>query len=225
MDAENLSVTKSYASAWQQMWRSLGVAGADPALLHALLGRYSEPHRSYHTLRHLDACFANFATLRGQATYPAEVELALWFHDAVYETAVPGNEQASADWAAQALLAAGGAHAAAQRVHALVMTTCHDRVPQTADEKILLDVDLAILGSTSGAFDAYELQVREEYAAVPINQFRARRRRILQQFLERERIYHTGAFHGSHEAQARANLLRSIGQLSEDGSRPAGKSN
>ena len=218
-------VTEWYMSAWQQMWRNLGVASADPALLHDLLGRYSAPHRKYHTLQHLDACFANFATLCGQATYPAEVELALWFHDAVYETAVPGNEQASADWAAQALLAAGGVPAAAQRVHALVMATCHDRVPQTADEKILLDVDLAILVSASGAFDAYELQVREEYAAIPINQFRARRRRILQQFLDRERIYHTQAFHASLEARARANLVRSIGQLSEDGARPAGKGN
>lgn len=217
--------TEWYVSAWQQMWRNLGVASADPALLHVLLGRYSEPHRKYHTLQHLDACFANFATLRGQAAYPAEVELALWFHDAVYEIAVPGNEQASADWAAQALLAAGGAPAAAQRVHALVMATCHDRVPQTADEKILLDVDLAILGSASGEFDAFEVQVREEYAAVPTNQFRARRRRILQQFLDRERIYHTPALHASHEVRARANLQRSIGQLSDDGSGPAGKEN
>ncbi len=202
-----------YADGWQRMWQALGVAKPDPALLHQLLDRYSEPHRQYHTLQHLDACFANFAPVRVQATHPAEVELALWFHDAVYEIGVPGNELKSADWAVLALKAAGTGQDVAQRVYALVMATCHDALPQTANQEILLDVDLAILGAPTAQFDEYETQIRAEYAVVPLSQFRSNRRRILQQFLARERLYHTAHFYASHEARARANLQRSIDLL------------
>ncbi len=195
------------------MWRALGIAQADQALLRTLVGRYSEPHRAYHTLQHLDACFTHFAAVRHLATYPQEVELALWFHDAVYLVRDPDNEQKSADWASSALLAAGGSAISAQRVHAMVMATGHGTVPQSNDEAILLDVDLAILGATPQLFDAYEAQVRQEYASVPQTSFRSGRRRILQQFVAREQIYNTEYFSTRYETQARANLQRSIALL------------
>ena len=204
-----------YLESWQSLWHDLGVTNPDLTLLQALLQRYSEPHRRYHTLQHLDACFANFAAVREQATHPAEVELALWFHDAVYEIQLAGNEQLSADWARNALLAAGGVPAAAQRVHALVLSTCHHAMPETPDEAILLDVDLAILGAPPAQFDEYEAQVRAEYAMVAQPQFRSGRRRILQQFLARERLFHTAHFYASHEPPARINLRRSIAQLAD----------
>ena len=181
-----------------------------------LLDRYSEPHRKYHTLQHLDACFAHLAAVRHEAAHPEEVELALWFHDAVYEIRGANNEQRSAAWARDAMLAAGASLGAAQRVHALVMSTCHNALPQTPDQAILLDVDLAILGAPPAQFDVYEAQVRAEYAAVPEPLFRSRRRRILQQFLARERIFHTTHFSRRLEAGARANLRRSI-SLPQDG--------
>jgi len=195
---------------WAAAWQWLGLAPADPGLLAALLARYAEPHRKYHATEHLDACLAHFDTLQALAEHPGEVALGLWFHDAVYDIGVPGNEAHSADWAREALLAAGAAQALAQRVHALVMVTCHDVTPQTNDQQILLDVDLAILGAPAHVFDRYEQQIRAEYAEIPEPAFRARRWRILQQFLQRPRIYHTARFHDAREAQARANLERSI---------------
>ena len=48
---------------------------------------------SYHTTRHLEECFAELAAVRADATRPAEVELALWCHDAIYDTARHDNEQ------------------------------------------------------------------------------------------------------------------------------------
>ena len=81
------------------------------------------------------------------------------------------------------------------------------------DEQLLVDVDLAILGAPPDRFDEYETQVRREYAHVPETDFRARRKRILEGFLSRPRLYATAAFFDSHEQQARANLRRSIGRL------------
>ena len=71
-----------------------------PALLGAfqeLIARYCEPHRKYHTVRHLDECFAKLVEIRALAQRPAEVELALWFHDAVYEQRSHDNEAKSAE--------------------------------------------------------------------------------------------------------------------------------
>ena len=206
---------QSHEQSWEDLWRSLRVERVDPTLLAALLRRYSEPQRKYHTLQHLDACLAHFETVRTQAPHPHEVELALWFHDAIYDIGASDNEARSADWAREALRSAGGDAQAAQRVHDLVRVTRHDVVPQTPDQQVLLDVDLSILGASPRIFDAYEQQIRAEYAGVPENAFRSRRRRILQQFLDRPRIYHTTQFHGQFEAQARDNLARSIRQLAD----------
>ena len=204
-----------YQASWQRLWQGLGAARADMALLQALVARYSEPHRKYHTLQHLDACLRHFSTLRADANHPDEIELALWFHDAVYEIRAPDNELKSADWAGSAVLAAGGSEAAAQRVHALVLVTRHDSPPQTPDQEILLDVDLAILGAPPAVFGAYEAQVRAEYSMVPAPDFRSNRRRILQGFLARPRIFHTPGFNTRLEAQARANLQRSVAALAD----------
>jgi predicted metal-dependent HD superfamily phosphohydrolase len=202
-----------HQAAWHHLWSALGIPTPDPGLLTSLLQRYAEPQRKYHTLQHLDACLEHFASLRARALHPAEVELALWFHDAIYEVGVAGNEARSADWARDALRKAGAPAEVAERVHALVMVTCHDRAPRTSDQEILLDVDLAILGAAEPIFDAYEAQIRAEHAVVPEPAFRARRHGILRQFLDRPRIYHTARFHGLFEATARDNLARSIARL------------
>lgn len=200
----------SHEERWHAAWGWLGLQPADPGLLDALLTRYAEPHRKYHATEHLDACLAHFDNLRAQAEHPGEVALGLWFHDAIYDIGVPGNEVRSADWARASLLAAGADPAVAQRVHALVMVTCHDVAPQTRDQQILLDVDLAILGAPSPVFDRYEQQIRAEHAHVPEAAFCARRWPILQQFLDRPHLYHTAQFRAAREAQARSNLERSI---------------
>lgn len=199
---------------WQALWPDLTGQPADLALFESVLQAYAEPQRHYHTLEHLDACLRHLAAMRTLARRPDEVALALWFHDAVYTIGATDNEQRSADWAHAALRAHDAGADVADRVHALVMVTRHDQPPRTADEALLLDVDLAILGAPAAVFDAYEQQIVREYRAVPAAAFRSNRRRILQSFLERPRIYHTARFHDTREAMARANLSRSIAALS-----------
>lgn len=203
------------APRWQEMWRGLAPGPADEALRAELLAHYAQAHRKYHALHHLEACLAHFDAVRGQAAHPAEVEVALWFHDAIYVVRAPDNESRSADWARDALRRAGADEAVAQRVHALVMATRHDVAPRTADEGLLLDVDLAILGAPPALFDAYEAQIFEEFAAVPRDTFRANRRRILQGFLDREWIFNTATFRTQRERAARDNLQRSVQALAQ----------
>jgi len=64
----------------------------------ALVERYSEAHRAYHTLQHIAECFDQFDHVR-DAESPGTVGLALWFHDAVYDTRAHDNEAESARYA------------------------------------------------------------------------------------------------------------------------------
>jgi predicted metal-dependent HD superfamily phosphohydrolase len=200
---------------WNALWQSLAQRQGDTRLRDALLAHYTEPHRHYHTLQHLDACLCHLPPLLGLATHADEIACALWFHDAIYQIGASDNEWRSAEWARDALLSAGAPQEVAQRVFALVMATRHDAVPQSRDQEILLDVDLGILGTRAAVFDAYEQQIRAEYQSVPAPQFRANRRRILQGFLARKRIYHTALFFERYEGPARENLARSIAALAD----------
>ncbi len=200
---------------WHLSWQALAPQPPEKDLLANLCERYSEAHRQYHTLQHLDACLRHLSALRGLATRPHEVALALWFHDAIYHLGAADNERRSAEWASHALLSASAEATVVRRVFALSMVTRHEHAPASVDEQVMLDVDLAILGARDSVFDGYEGQVRAEYHAVPEPLFRVNRRRILQGFLLRKRIYHTDMFHGRFEAQAQRNLARSIAALQD----------
>jgi predicted metal-dependent HD superfamily phosphohydrolase len=198
---------------WQSVWQELGAADADEELFRQLVASYSEPHRKYHTMQHLQECFAHLETVRSYAERPGEVELALWFHDAIYDTQRKDNETRSAEWARDSALAGGLSSEQAHRIYELIVVTMHDAVPAGRDAAVLVDVDLSILGADAARFDEYELQIREEYAWVPEALYRKARRQILREFLNRERIYSTEYFQYQYEARARENIARSLVRL------------
>jgi len=198
-------------SSWRAAWADIGRPSPDEALFHELVARYSEPHRHYHTVQHLRECLDHFECEHAAAERPGEVALALWFHDAIYELKAHDNEARSADWARDALLAAGADAEVAQRVHALVMATRHDAQPVDDDARLLVDIDLSILGAPAARFAQYEQQIRSEYAHVPPDVFEPKRRQILAGFLARDPLYQTPGVRARLETQARANLRLAIG--------------
>ncbi|MEJ8851939.1 N-methyl-D-aspartate receptor NMDAR2C subunit [Variovorax rhizosphaerae] len=197
---------------WSDALARVGVAETPFAeqLFSELTARYREAHRGYHTLQHLAECLSLLQLHIDEAERPGEVALALWFHDAIYD--VPGheNEEKSADWARDALIAAGLSAEAAQRVHALVMGTRHSAIPDGNDACLLVDIDLAILGAPGERFAEYERQIRMEYAHVPPEIFEPQRREFLSQFLAREPLFQTSTIRAAREAQARINLRAAI---------------
>lgn len=203
------------AALWQKAWLEVGVTEADQSLYERLIACYSEPQRKYHTLQHLAECFAHLDDLRNLTEHPAEVELALWFHDAVYDTRASDNEERSAVWAYEAVRSYGIDAESAERIRSLILATKHRAVPEGCDAEILIDVDLAILGASPVRFDEYEQQVRDEYSWVAELMFRIERRKVLQSFLDRQAIYSTELFRMGREQQARDNLSRSISQLGD----------
>jgi predicted metal-dependent HD superfamily phosphohydrolase len=145
-------------------------------------------------------------------TDPIALELAIWFHDAIYAPLKGNNEAASADLATARLAALGAEEDLQKKVHRLILVTLHDREPNDPDETLLLDIDLSILGGERERFEVYESAIRQEYRLVPGPLYRRKRKAILQSFLARPVLYHTAPFRKS-EARARENLEWAISRL------------
>jgi predicted metal-dependent HD superfamily phosphohydrolase len=203
---------------WSSTWSDLRLPQPPRQILDDLLGRHAEPHRAYHTAQHLEECCEKFGSSRSLACEPGAVQLALWFHDAVYDTRSGDNEERSAEWAVQVLDASGSSLALQDAVREMVLATRHSAAPESADAALTVDIDLSILGASPARFEEYEGQVRREYEWVPEAAYRPARAKILGEFLARTCIYTTDFFHDRYESQARENLRRSLDQLGARGS-------
>jgi predicted metal-dependent HD superfamily phosphohydrolase len=191
--------------------RALGASQrADPAF-DELVRRYTRGTRHYHTLEHVAACLSWLDRFRAIADCPAEVELALWFHDSVYEPHDHDNERRSADLAEATLNAAGVPGEACRRVAEYIAAT--ERHVGTGDGAVVVDIDLAILGASEAEFSRFESQIRREYAEIPDTEFGRARRAILRNFLARPQIYRAPALRDALELDARRNLERRIREL------------
>ena len=171
---------------------------------------YSEPHRHYHTLAHLEQMLAAGARF---APLPPAVEWAIWFHDFVYDPRSATNEEDSAEVARAALAEMGEDPALIERVAELILATKHGSAGSAwrddPEAALLISLDLAILAAPPEAYAAYLEQVRAEYAHVPEEQFRARRAAFMGKFLEREALFPHPDF-AAYERRARENIQREL---------------
>src|SRR5690606_4689790 len=87
--------------------RAAGAERVESSVWNELVARYGERRRHYHTLEHVAGCLAGLDAYRVLAERSEEVELALWFHDAVYVPWKSDNEERSAELAERWLEAMG----------------------------------------------------------------------------------------------------------------------
>ncbi len=195
--------------------QSLALIGvSEPGeIFSELASAYRDPSRHYHSESHINECLNQFDSYRHLVANPASVEVAFWFHDAVYDTARSDNELRSAQWAERYLNEMGVQPTVVTAIADMINATSTHKV-NSEDAKIMLDIDLGILGTEPAVFEAYDDAIRAEYHWVPWTQYREGRVRILRSFLDRERIYQTDELFAKLESQARENLERKIDQLS-----------
>jgi predicted metal-dependent HD superfamily phosphohydrolase len=178
-----------------------------------LIIRYQEPHRRYHTTKHL----LNVLSMIDQLADDHDlflVRLAAWYHDAVY--AIPAgqvsNEEASARLALRELSRVGLEQEDLNQVARLVrLTETHLPGPRDPEGELLCDADLAILASDPAEYADYVAAVRAEYANVPEEDFLAGRLAVLTELAERE-IFRTLKGRQLSDA-ARTNLAAEINVL------------
>jgi predicted metal-dependent HD superfamily phosphohydrolase len=204
------ALPKRFAS----LLRRLGATGDPAGEVDAVLAAWAQPARRYHDVGHLRDALARLDEAPTPDVERDLVEAALWFHDVVYDPRAPDNEERSAAWATRALGALGMPRAVIEDVARLVLLTRHDSPASDPAGRLLCDIDLWILGGTPLEFDAYDRDIRAEFAWVPEDAYRDARREVLGAFLRRQPLYQTEYFRRRYEAAARANLRRAIERLS-----------
>lgn len=178
-----------------------------------LVKAYSEKHRTYHTLEHLDACFRHLDSLDLSHPSKSEIELSFWFHDAIYKPFSSTNEEDSAEWAKAFMEESKMPIDVIQRVFDLIILTKTHSNPKSTDAAIMLDIDLSILGAEPEIYNQYEKNIRREYKRVPYFLYKKKRKEILQSFLDMSRIYTHDDFYKKWESVARSNLAGAIAAL------------
>jgi predicted metal-dependent HD superfamily phosphohydrolase len=201
---------------WEGFWHSLDVTREVSAPVYARLkARYGEAHRAYHTLDHVACCLAEFDAVRTLASNAPAVEIAIWFHDVVYDPHRGDNEEQSATLACRELPHLVASAALVDTVTALVRATTHRAAVTDPDQQLIADADLSGLGQGWSVVEASSRNIRREYAFVPEDDYVNRRRGLLQSFLGRPFIYYGSHFRRRYEQQARANIHRELGCLRE----------
>jgi predicted metal-dependent HD superfamily phosphohydrolase len=194
---------------FHELCRRAGVAEDLAGKVFAdLASLYAEDHRKYHNISHIDRMLG---WLDATGERNDSVELAIWFHDAVYDPLGKDNEALSARYFTDHL----GSYVTAslnEDVERLILATDASR-PRTGreDENLIIDIDLSILGASPKDYAAYRVAIRSEYSAVPEGKFTAGRAAILRRFLSQP-IYSTGFF-GQLESQARLNIQDELESL------------
>lgn len=178
-----------------------------------LQNAYAEPHRHYHNTSHLLAVLSQLDAASHLAERPHEVELALWFHDAIYKPFSSSNEADSAKWADAFLKENKVNDSVRATVTRLILATSHNGDADSGDEKLIVDIDLTVLGQSSDTYKSFSDGVRKEYRHVPSFIYRWRRQTLLRGFLSKESIYHFDLFRKTLEGQARCNLQWEIQSL------------
>ena len=184
--------------------------GLDPLPIFLdLVHRYSEPHRRYHTVLHVEDCLNEYlnAIKNDGATDPAVV-LAIFWHDAVYQGVSGDDESRSAD------LLEGMLPPSAARYSAASMIRKTDSYAYAGSFGIMGDCDLAGLGKAWPEYEQNRARIRAEYR-VSDAYWNAGRAKFLASMLALPRIFSTEDFYGRYEARARENMSRELAALEE----------
>lgn len=214
------------AARWRDSWQRFGIESPDvEAAGKSLFAAYGGPSRFYHDLQHLEDVlwYLDWAKTALMTTSElielapgqrvkmfGEVELALWYHDAVYDPKAKDNEEKSRDWFLRSSQKFGLPADVSENVAQLIELTAHHKNAKSLPECIMADCDLSILGTEPEKFRAYDQNIRREYAHVPAAAYKQGRRKVLQGFLDQPQIFKTRAFFQYYEGQARKNLRSAL---------------
>ncbi|MBK1987139.1 hypothetical protein A0J48_006235 [Sphaerospermopsis aphanizomenoides BCCUSP55] len=211
MSKENL--IDSLFFRWQQTVQAFGVdrITAKPAFDDLVLA-YSSCDRYYHTLQHIYSVLNTIDILKIYLQDLPSVQLAAWFHDVVHNTQAQDNEEKSAEYAAEMLPKLAIPANQMTKVKNLILCTKKHQA-DNIDGQVLLDADLAILGAAPIDYQVYAKAIRQEYAWVEESEYITGRRKVLEQFLQRQSIYSTPLMLESFEELARLNLQAELKTL------------
>ena len=187
--------------------------------------RYSVKNRYYHNLEHIYSMCDYWEMYKHKFEYPNYVFYAIIYHDIIYKTR-PGYMSSSEQMSAMYffyevfdkkwfnLNSGFGSY-----IMLLIESTEHvnrskTRMPsmKNSEVKLLLDIDLSIIGSSEEEYNTYCKNIRKEYNFYPNFLYNKGRLDVLQELLKREKIFLTKEF-SKFEKKARINIQNEINLL------------
>lgn len=174
---------------------------------------YGEPVRRYHNLEHIEEILSLLEEAKDISSNYHTLQFSAWFHDYIYNPQAKDNEIKSAAYAEQVLKKLNIDAEIIQSVTQIILSTQnHQPLREEIDNLIFLDADLAILGTTPDRYFKYTQAIRKEYDYLSDRDYQQGRKKVLTQFLARDKIYYTDYFYQRLEIRARKNLQTEIDQ-------------
>src|SRR5262245_6126432 len=184
------------------------------SLFNSIVERYSAKNRAYHNLSHIQSLLSLGESLPDKIQNRDALYFAIWFHDVIYDTKRSDNEEKSAEFAEETLTRLGVPEQTIGVTREMILATKHHRADGLSwDVKAFLDLDTSILGAPEEIYKEYSRAIRKEYSWVPGFLYRKGRTKVLNDFLEREHIYHIDEIRAEYELRARDNIAAEIGAM------------
>ena len=185
---------------------------------------YDSPNRFYHTWKHIEKCLVEYEEIKREITLPIALELAIIYHDAVYDQSKPeqNDEMLSSELAREQISQEPKLplkDILAITAQDLILCTKH-HIPMLGfgkglemRSKYLIDIDLSIFGAPEEEFWEYETNIRKEYQIYLDDVYNTERSKIIEGFLECDYIYFSEYFRDKYENTARKNLKALLEKL------------
>lgn len=181
------------------------------SLWQEVFANYSGKDRHYHNIAHLLNFNAQLEKCKELTQDDDILFVAMVYHDAIYNSPDHRDEERSAELAVKRLRSIGYPEASIKKCEALILATKQHALSADTDTNYFNDADMTILGLESKIYTQYVKDVRAEYGNTP--QFDSGRKRILQYFLNMDRIFKTDFFNKIYEQDARNNIKAELESL------------
>ena len=173
--------------------------------------KYYGEDRYYHDLWHLETMFREYDEIKPKLQYADETAISIFYHDFIYNPIRSDNEKRSAKRMRKVLRKTSFENI--DYCFEQIMATKTHQSSSDNDTNYLLDMDLVILGKAPEDYELYTQNVRKEYNMYPDILYKPGRRKVLKNFLSRDRIFKTEEFIVKYENQARENLEEELKAL------------
>ena len=202
---------------WKQLTAFSKKEETKKQLWKEIVYRYSEQHRHYHNLNHIAFLFSLCDKYITGISNPAVTGFAILYHDIVYDTYRPDNEEQSAALAEAHLKQLNVNAAFIENIKTFIIATKDHKIPEgyslKNDLALFLDFDIAILATVPETYQLYSEKIRQEYLKYPDKVYKEGRRQALQKVLSFEKIFITDDFVESMEEAARQNIYKEVEHL------------
>lgn len=172
-----------------------------------LFNNYEQDNRYYHNLVHIYNFIQLFEEHKSSIERPLLFEVAIWWHDAIYEAKRNDNETRSAQLAVRCWK--NHLSSTDLKYIAILISSTEKHLPliEENDVHYFLDMDLSILATNNQVYQQYVHYIEKEYTTYyPKMLYNIGRKKAMKNFHSRPKLYFTAFFYENYEFQAKSNI-------------------